>query len=151
MRNIKALFVVGGCSAALALTALTGCQSTQWGHKDERAEGQRANDDRITAQVKERLAEEPVYKFNSVDVKTFSGVVQLSGFVNDQQQKSRAGQIAQQVAGVNRVENAITLKPNEPAAPTGRNYQAPIVGFGQHDPAMTGTNLNTGTNATPTR
>ncbi len=142
MRNLKHLFVLGSCAAAAALAALTGCQSTQWGHKDERAQWQRANDNRITAQVRERLTDEPVYKFNSVDVKTFGGVVQLSGFVNSDQQKARAGQIAQQVAGVSRVENAITLKPNEPTTPTGRN-QAPIVGFDQHDPAMSNTSTNT--------
>ncbi len=108
-----------------------------WGKKDERPEGVRANDNRITSQVKERLAQEPVYKFNGVDVKTFDGVVQLSGFVNTDQQKSRAGQLAQEVQGVNHVENAIALKPQQPATPTGRTYHAPVVGFGQSDPAMT--------------
>ena len=144
MRDFKRFMVWGGCTAALAIATLTGCQSTMWGKKDERSEGQRANDNRITSQVKERLAQEPVYKFNGVDVKTFDGVVQLSGFVNNDQQKSIAAQVAQQVSGVTRVENAITLKPNDPATPTGRTYHAPVVGFGNQDPSMTGNGNNAG-------
>ncbi len=128
MRNWKYMVVIGASSAALGLTVFTGCESTKWGNRsDPRTEYQRANDSRITSQLRQRLAEEPVYKFKGVDVKTYDGIVQLSGFVNSDQQKARAGQLAQQVAGVNRVENALTLIPPQVATPTGRPEHAPII------------------------
>jgi hypothetical protein len=75
----------------------------------------------ITETVEEKLQAEPVYKFSDVDVKTFAGVVQLSGFVGTEEQKARAGEVAQHVDGVTRVVNNITLIPrtNE-LSPTGR-------------------------------
>jgi osmotically-inducible protein OsmY len=101
-----------------AVTSLTGCST--WGPRQdsERTAGRVVDDTKITAQVKTDLNREPVYKFNDVDVKTFNGVVQLSGFVNTDEQKRRAGEIAQQAYGVAQVVNSITLKPN--ITPTGR-------------------------------
>jgi hypothetical protein len=46
--------------------------------------------------------------------------VQLSGFVNTEQQKDRAGEIAEHVPGVANVVNNISLKPQQPSMPTGR-------------------------------
>jgi hypothetical protein len=55
-------------------------------------------------------------------VRTFDGVVQLSGFVNSEEQKRRAEELARQVPGVVEVQNSISLKPNAGAyTPTGRN------------------------------
>jgi hypothetical protein len=72
------------------------------------------DDKHITARVKESLDTEPVFKFSDVDVKTFAGTVQLSGFVLTQGQKNRAQEIAQHTQGVREVVNAITLKPPMP-------------------------------------
>ena len=97
MFKFKNSILIGGLSAALALTCFTGCES--WGHRnDERSEGRASDDHRITSQVKDELAKEPVYKFNNVDVNTFNGVVQLSGFVNTDDQKRRAAEIASKVS-----------------------------------------------------
>lgn len=127
MRNLKNLFTAGALSLSTAALFLTGCQSTPFSNRtDERAEGQIANDNRITSQVKSGLAQEPVYKFNDVGVKTFAGTVQLSGFVNTDQQKARAGQIAQNVPGVQRVDNNLSIKPELPS-PTGREWRAPVI------------------------
>jgi hyperosmotically inducible protein len=81
------------------------------------------DDSRITADVQKDLKFEPVYKFSDVDVKTFNGVVQLSGFVTTDEQKRRAGEIAQQAPGVSQVVNSITLKPQ--ITPTGRDQSPP--------------------------
>jgi hyperosmotically inducible protein len=43
-------------------------------------------------------------------VVTFKGMVQLSGFVNNKDQKNRAGELAKSVEGVKEVENNITVK-----------------------------------------
>jgi hypothetical protein len=113
---------MGSLALSLGLTAFTGCMSS--GTKnDGRTAGQVINDNRITSQLENNLNREPVYKFNGVAVKTFDGIVQLSGFVDTEQQKSRADQIAHNVPGVARVDNGISLKPQN-LAPTGRTNNA---------------------------
>lgn len=123
MRNLNRWMLVSGMGAALALTGLTGCESWRSHETGERTAGRMVDDHRITADVQRDLKAEPVYKFGDVDVKTFNGVVQLSGFVNTDEQKRRAGEIAQKEPGVAQVVNNITLKPE--VTPTGRPAQAP--------------------------
>jgi osmotically-inducible protein OsmY len=116
MKNFKGILIL---TTAIALGTFTGCQS--WFHRgtSERSEGRVVDDKRITHQVQAELKTEPVYKFDDVDVKTFDGVVQLSGFVNTEEQKRRAAELAQHIPGVAQVVNNITLKPQAPT-PTGR-------------------------------
>src|SRR5437762_2853435 len=104
-------WIVAGLSLAAALTTFTGCQTAP---KDGRSAGLALDDKHITERVKESLDTEPVFKFSDVDVKTFAGTVQLSGFVLTQGQKNRAQEIAQHTQGVREVVNAITLKPPMP-------------------------------------
>lgn len=121
MRNLNSLMLATSLTAALAATCFTGC-STWHTKTSERTEGRMYDDHKIASQVKSNLKSEPVYKFNEVDVRTFAGVVQLSGFVNTDDQKRRAQEIAQQVPGVVQVENNISLKPNaDNYSPTGRS------------------------------
>ena len=116
MLNLKKMFLVGGMSA---MFALTGCEMMNH-HDGDRTAGRALDDKTITATVQHDLNREPVYKFNGIDVKTYSGVVQLSGFVDTQEQKQRAGEIARQSEGVTQVVNNITLKPAGNLQPTGR-------------------------------
>ena len=118
MLNLKKIVLVGGMSAVVALT---GCEMlSNHNAESDRTAGRALDDKTITASVEHDLNREPVYKFNGVDVKTFDGVVQLSGFVDTQDQKQRAGDIARQSQGVTQVVNNITLKPQENnMAPTG--------------------------------
>jgi osmotically-inducible protein OsmY len=105
-----------------AMFALTGCEMLNH-HEGDRTAGRALDDKTITATVQHDLNREPVYKFNDVDVKTFDGTVQLSGFVNTEDQKRRAGEIAHQAEGVTQVVNNITLKPQgNNLQPTGRDY-----------------------------
>jgi len=117
MRNFKNLFI-SILSATIAVMGLAGCQTS----RDERTAGRESDDHKITEQVKDKLSEEPVFKFGNVDVRTFNGVVQLSGFVNTEDQKRRAAEVAQDVPHVAEVVNSISLKPQIPATPTGRPY-----------------------------
>jgi osmotically-inducible protein OsmY len=103
--------------ALTALLAFSGCESEKHSG-DQRSEGRTIDDKMITENVQNRLKNEPVYKFDNVEAKTFAGIVQLSGFVDTDAQKSRAGEVAQQVTGVRQVENGIALKP-APMAPLG--------------------------------
>jgi osmotically-inducible protein OsmY len=45
-----------------------------------------------------------------INVKTYEGVVQLSGFVDSAQSVVRAGEVAGRVANVTSVKNALTVK-----------------------------------------
>ena len=111
------------------MLALTGCQMINR-HTEEtsgRTAGRTLDDKTITQSVKHDLSAEQVYKFNNVDVRTYNGIVQLSGFVQTDDQKRRAGEIAQRVDGVVQVENNISITPSN-MQPTGRenyNYNNP--------------------------
>jgi hyperosmotically inducible protein len=117
MLNLKTIILLGGISAVIALT---GCKSESSSNQsDGRSAGRTTDDNNITSTVQNGLNQEPAYKFNDVTVKTYAGVVQLSGFVTTDGQKQRAGEIAQQVSGVAQVINNINLKPTANLAPTG--------------------------------
>ena len=120
MLNLKNMVLVSGASALMAVMALTGCEMT---HHDTggRTAGRVLDDKVITENVKDKLNHEPVYKFGDVDVKTFDGAVQLSGFVDTDEQRRRAGELAQSVEGVARVINNVALKAQGSTLPaTGR-------------------------------
>jgi hyperosmotically inducible protein len=68
------------------------------------------DDKSLTSQVKDALGNSPDYKFDEVNVTTYKGTVQLNGFVNTVDQKTKAGEIAQQIQGVQNVVNNITVK-----------------------------------------
>jgi hyperosmotically inducible periplasmic protein len=119
MQRIRGLFMISSLTVAIAtIMGLSGCASWEQRRSDERSAGRVVDDTGITQRVQKELRIEPVYKFNDVDVRTFAGVVQLSGFVNTEEQKRRAEEIAQQTPGVTQVVNNITLKPTGVIAPT---------------------------------
>ena len=97
----------------LALGALplalmgTGCAT---GSRYEQSTGEQIDDSRTSSRVKSALGDDTQYKYADVNVATFKGVVQLSGFVNTKDQKNRAGDLARKVKGVTEVENNITVK-----------------------------------------
>ena len=91
-----------------AVTALTGCA----GNQNERSTGEYIDDQSLTVRVKKALGDAPEYKFDHVSVNVFRGTVQLSGFVDTSDQKSRAADIARGVQGVRNVENQISIKSN---------------------------------------
>jgi osmotically-inducible protein OsmY len=101
------------------LASFSGCAVFQGEEKGDRTAGRVVDDTHLVTKVKDALKSEPVYKFSDVDVKAYNGVVQLSGFVNSQEQKQRAAELAQRVEGVAQVVNSIALKPEVPT-PTGR-------------------------------
>jgi osmotically-inducible protein OsmY len=92
--------------AAVALTALAGCASTQ---KSE-STGQYIDDTAITTSVKAAIFNEPTLKSAEINVETFKGRVQLSGFVSSRANIDRAVVVAQGVKGVTSVGNDMRLK-----------------------------------------
>jgi osmotically-inducible protein OsmY len=67
-------------------------------------------DTAISAKVKAALAGDPDVKATDVQVETYKGTVQLSGFVDSPQNVSRAADLARRVDGVREVKNALIVK-----------------------------------------
>jgi hyperosmotically inducible periplasmic protein len=92
--------------AVPVLTVITGCA----GDRYHQSTGEDIDDHGITSRVKDALSNDAQYKYDGVQVVTFKGTVQLSGFVDTSDQKSRARDLAKGVEGVKDVENNITVK-----------------------------------------
>ena len=122
---MKNVVVIGTVSTAIAIASLTGCSTTMSTSStkshDERSDGRVVDDDHITKAVENKLKSEPVYKFDSVDVKTYGGIVALSGFVNSTDQSRRAEEIARTVGGVTQVANGLVIKPGPMPSATGKS------------------------------
>jgi osmotically-inducible protein OsmY len=92
--------------AALALSAFTGCTSTP----THESTGQYIDDTAITTSVKAAIFNEPGLKSAEINVESFKGRVQLSGFVSSRANGDRAVQLAQGVRGVTSVSNDMRIK-----------------------------------------
>ncbi|MDB5839120.1 MAG: transporter [Herminiimonas sp.] len=103
MKNLK---IASTLIAALMLTAVVGCASTA---KHE-STGEYVNDSVITTSVKAAILKEPSLKVSEINVETFKGVVQLSGFVRSQENIATAMNVARGVNGVKSVRNDMRLK-----------------------------------------
>jgi hyperosmotically inducible protein len=64
----------------------------------------------ITTKVKAAFVKDEMVKASEITVETYKGIVQLSGFVNTSEQKTRAAQIASGVPDVKSVKNDIQIK-----------------------------------------
>jgi hyperosmotically inducible protein len=95
------------CLGALPLvTMVTGCA----GDRYHQSTGESIDDQGVSMRVRSALSNDAEYKYEDVNVKTFKGTVQLSGFVDTRAQKSRAGDLAKNVEGAKDVDNNITVK-----------------------------------------
>ena len=99
-RILKLLVCIG------LITTFLGCAATQ---KHESA-GQYVDDSVITTKVKAAIFNEATLKTLQINVKTFKGIVQLSGFVDSAQSAKKAGEVAGSVEGVNEVKNDLIVK-----------------------------------------
>lgn len=88
------------------ITAFLGCNATQ----KEESTGQFIDDAAITAKIKAGLFEDAQLKSLQIEVKTFKGVVQLSGFVDSAQSVTRAGEISGRVPGIKELKNDLVAK-----------------------------------------
>ena len=95
-------------AAALAaiLLSATGCMSTP----TQEGTGEYVTDSWITTKVKTVLVEDPLVKATEVNVETFKGVVQLSGFVSSSAAMHQAVRLARDVKGVTSVKNDMRVK-----------------------------------------
>ncbi len=97
--------------AALALIGVVagpvvGCTSTQ---KHE-STGEYVDDSAISNKLRAQLLSDKELNVFQIDVTTFKGVVELSGFVNSSTAKARAGSVAASIDGVKEVRNNLIVK-----------------------------------------
>ncbi len=91
---------------AVTLVAVVGCASTP----KQEGTGEYMDDTVITGKVKSAILNEPTLKVAEINVETFKGVVQLSGFVSSQAAATKAVEVARVVGGVKSVKNDMRIK-----------------------------------------
>ena len=92
---------------ALGGAFLSGCAATS----TRESTGEYIDNSALTAKVKKALVSDEIVKARDVQVETFRGTVQLSGFVDSEMQKNRAGEVARSIMGVREVKNNLIVKP----------------------------------------
>jgi hyperosmotically inducible protein len=98
--------ILSAAFLAVALVSVVACAPTE----KREGTGQYIDDTVITTKVKAALVEDPLTKAIEINVETFKGVVQLSGFVASQAAADRAIELARGVAGVRSVKNDMRIK-----------------------------------------
>jgi hyperosmotically inducible protein len=91
--------------AALMVSAL-GCAS----QSEPQSPGAYMGDSWVTTKVKTAILNEPSLKVLQINVETYKGVVQLSGFVDNAASRAKAVEIARSVQGVTAVKNDLQLR-----------------------------------------
>ncbi|MHB1293166.1 MAG: BON domain-containing protein [Sulfuricella sp.] len=99
-KYLSALFL------AVTLVSVVGCASTS----KQEGTGEYIDDSVITTKVKAAIFNEPSLKSAEINVETFKGVVQLSGFVSSRAAESKAVEVARSVKGVTSVKNDMRVK-----------------------------------------
>src|SRR5918999_2745996 len=93
-------------AATLMGSFVAACTSTP----TQQSASEAIDDGVVTAKVKAALTQDPVTKAHQINVETFKGEVQLSGYVETDQARSRALQLARDIQGVRRVKDAMEVR-----------------------------------------
>ena len=100
IKFVTALLLVAG------LLTNVGCAATP----KEEGTGEYVDDTVITTKVKTAILNESTLKVSEINVETFKGIVQLSGFVSKPADVQKAAEVAHGVPGVKSVKNDIRIK-----------------------------------------
>lgn len=90
----------------LIIASLAGCASSP---KSE-STGEYLDDSVLTTKVKATILGDSKLKVFQIDVETFKGIVQLSGFVDTQEAAERAVRLTRTIKGVKQVNNSLIVK-----------------------------------------
>ena len=104
MKNITRK--LASLAGVVLIATAFGCASTS---KTE-GTGEYMDDTVITTKVKAAILDEPTLKSAEINVETFKGVVQLSGFVSSRDAQNTAVAVARKVPGVKSVKDDTRLK-----------------------------------------
>ncbi|MGB4811459.1 MAG: BON domain-containing protein [Methylophilaceae bacterium] len=105
---MKQLKYITNIILAITMMTLLACASTA---KHE-GTGEYIDDSVITTKVKAAVLNDETLKSAEINVETFKGIVQLSGFVSSEADIARAAEVARGVKGVTSVKNDMQLKHN---------------------------------------
>ncbi|MBZ9613338.1 BON domain-containing protein [Rheinheimera maricola] len=100
-RNIYALFFL-----SLFSLTLLGCGATN----TREGTGEYIDDTVITTKVKAAILNTASLKVSEINVETYKGAVQLSGFVSSQDDINTAMRLARSITGVTSVKNSMQVK-----------------------------------------
>ena len=103
---MKQLKYISTIFLAVMLATVLGCASTS----KQESTGEYLDDSVITTKVKTAVFNEPSLKSAEINVETFKGVVQLSGFVSTEADIKKAVEVARSVKGVTSVKNDMRVK-----------------------------------------
>jgi len=103
MKQIKRLSVF---FLAIMCASILGCA----GSPTQESTGEYVTDSWITTKVKAALVEDRQVKATEVNVETFKGAVQLSGFVSSNAAMNQAVYVARGIKGVTSVKNDKRIK-----------------------------------------
>jgi osmotically-inducible protein OsmY len=92
--------------SSLLVVALVACAPTA----KREGTGEFIDDSLITGKVKAALVADPDLKATEINVETYKGTVQLSGFVASPEHIPKATQLARSIEGVKSVKNDIAIK-----------------------------------------
>lgn len=104
MKQLKYYF--SALFLSVLLLSFLGCAPTS----TREGTGEYIDDTVITTKVKAAIFNEPTLKSSEINVETFKGVVQLSGFVNSHDDMHKAVSVARNVKGVASVKNDMRQK-----------------------------------------
>jgi osmotically-inducible protein OsmY len=90
---------IGGAMGVMGLLMLIGCAATS----SRESIGESSEDADITARVQSSFAADPLVSVSAIGVQTTQGVVHLRGTVKSEQERYRAIQLVQGVAGVREI------------------------------------------------
>jgi len=91
---------------AMAVVSVLGCASTA----TQEGTGEYVDDTVITTMVKAAILGEDSLKSTEINVETFKGIVQLSGFVSSSADENKAVELARSVKGVKSVKDDMRLR-----------------------------------------
>ena len=103
---MKKTSLIAAVLSAFLAVSVVGCASTS---KSE-GTGEYVDDAVLTTKVKAAIFNEPGLKSFEINVETYKGTVQLSGFVNSQADINKAVEVARSVKGVVSVKNNMRVK-----------------------------------------
>lgn len=103
---MKLLKYVSAIFLAVTLVTTLGCASTP----QQEGTGEYIDDAVITTKVKAAIFNEPTLKSSEINVETFKGTVQLSGFVSSAADIAKTVSIARSIKGVTAVKNDMRIK-----------------------------------------
>lgn len=110
MRTVRIVALRGIAKTALLLGALvpavTGCTTSL----DRRSAGDVIEDSVVANKVRAAFIADKEVKLTNLDVRSYQGTVQLSGFADSEAEAAKAVEIAKKVKGVREVRNDIQIK-----------------------------------------